>query len=589
MGFGATVEGFKPGSLTVQTLTGRFKVATVQTPPSVPTQVNPSEEQGGVESAAGERVLAFAVGFLTEGNVTFPTPVRRTFGGFQGETHGAVFFEKMYLLPRTIDTGIVLSDQVFTIDIYSSYKNDDRSWSAYDDSSAGQGVALDSFPPSTVVFGPHSGATRTLTVSLDGPPAINGTLDFTFDVPGLLQIPIVGTRSVLFPFEPEQPISESLEFLTDILVMRSGKEQRRALRKNPRVVYEYEVKTDEADRRLLENLIFNGQDRAFGVPVWFEATSLEADIAISDTTITVGSTAGSDYRAGGLAVVWTDAFTFEALQIASFTSTTITFSSPFLTATSAGARVMPVHSAYMNKTVRQTRHLNNLQTNRLKFRIINNDVDIASTAAFNSYNSRVLLDGPNAVPGSTMNETWNRNIKIIDNGTGSPTQFTDQDVSRHGSSKGFVSTSRSEVQDIRNLLHALKGRATSFYLPTFFADFEAVADVGPTDAVIDVSAVDYVDSVQQRQARNIVRITKTDGTQSDPLLVTGSSKPSVGVERLSVAPLTAGITAVVADIDRIEYIEKVRMNTDRIKIRHFDANGSAIVTFPVMSVLEEDD
>jgi len=589
MGFGATVDGNVPAAMTAQSLTGRFKVATIHTPPSVPTAVEPSEEHGGANAQAGPRTLAFAPGFLTEGNVTFPTPIRRTFGGFQGETHSDVFFEKMYLLPRSIDTGIILSDQIFTIDIYSSYRTADRSWTAYSDAGAGIGVDLDSFPPPTVVFSPHSGATRTLTVALIGPPTISSTLDFTFDDPGLLTIPIAGTRSVLFPFEPELPISESLEFLTDVITTRSGKEQRRALRKNPRVVYEYQIKTDEADRRLLENVIFNGQDRAFGVPIWFEATSLEAAITATDTVITVGSTANADYRAGGLAVVWTDPFTFEALQIDSFDATTITFTSPFQTSIAAGARVMPVQAALMDRSVRQERSINNLQNNRLKFRVIGNDIDIASTAAYNSFAGRVLLDDANVVQGAAINETWNRNIRILDNGTGSPVQFTDQEVSRRGSSKGFVSVTRSDTQDIRNLLHALKGRAISFYLPTFFPDVEAVADIGPTDAVIDISDVSYVDSVVQRQPRNIIRVTKTDGTQSDPLVITGSSKPSTGVERLDFGGTVTGITAVLADIDRIEYIEKVRINTDRIKIRHFDANGTAVVTFPVMTVLEEDD
>lgn len=589
MGFGASHDAQVPGSMTSQTLAGRFKVATISTPPPSPPDVD-GEIFTGNDNAFGFQILdPFGIG-STAGNIIFPTrPPRRVFQAFRGSNQGDQFFEKIYLLPRSIDAGIILSDQVVIIDLYSSFRTVDRSWTAYDDSGAGQGVDIDSSPPPTVVFPPHSGATRTLTISLNGPTAINSTLDFTFDIPGLLQIPIIGTRSVLFPIEPEQPIQEMLEFLTDVMVARSGKEQRRALRKNPRVVYGLTYKTEGRERRLLENLIFDGQDRAFGVPIWFEPTALEAPIAINDTTITIGTTAAADYRDDGLAVVWIDAFTFEALQVASFTATTITFSSPFLSAFPVGARVMPVRTALMMKRVSQSKRIKNLQTDRISFRVIDNDINIASTAAFNSYDGRVLLDGPNFVDGQSLKQILSRNIQIIDNGTGSPAQFTDQPVSRIGSAKGFVTTDRGDLQDVRNLLHALKGKQVSFYLSTFYDDFDPVADIGPTDQSIDVSDVSYSDSVQSRQPRNVIRIHKTDGTFSDPKLVTGASKPSPGVERLSISPDDTGITALIADVERIEYIEKVRLDSDIVRITHLDGNGTALVTFPVKTVLEEDD
>jgi hypothetical protein len=585
MGFGTFFVGQNPDVFDDQEGTGRLIVATVPSPPIAVTVVK-HEEEIAQATAGGQK----------ETNLSYPARLRRTFGGFTGETTSDEFFEKIYVLPRSINAGLLLSTQVFTIDLYSSFRGADRSWTAYSDTSAGLGVTLDDNPPPTVVFAPNSGATRTLTVTLTGPPSIDGTLDFTFDGGiGTLQIPITANRSVLFPFEPESPMVEVLQFLTDILQTRSGKEQRRALRKNPRVTLEYEVITDGNERRLLENLLFDGQPRAFGVPLWYQATGLASDVDVDDTSVLVNSTAYADYRNGGLAVVWDGADNFEALQIASFTSDTINFDSPFTKSFDRrSARVMPVVSAVLGERVDQSRWRNQLQRNRVKFQITDNDNDISSTAAFNTYQptggtERVLLDGPNFVPGDTINESWNTTFSRIDNQTGAITQFSDQPVSRKGSSKGFVSGSRQDIWEIRQLLWALKGQATSFYLPTFFPDFEPIVDLTTSDQSIDITDVSYVDSIQSRQPRNILRVHLTDGTTSDPKLITGASKPSTGVERLSLAPDTVGINATTAEISRIELIEKVRLNTDRIRITHFDANGSATVTFPVIAVLESDD
>lgn len=582
MGFGTEYAGAFAGSLSSQTDSGRFKPTTIPSPPIVITAVKPSVEDFG--TGVGDPAT------IVTSNFEYSARDRRTFDGFCGKTISEQWFDKVYVLPLSIDAGIILSEQTADITLYSSYKTEDRTWTTYSDASLGAGVSLDTSPPPSVVFPPHSGATRTLTISLNGPPTINGTADFTFDGGiGVISVTVTGTRSVLFPFEPETPIEETLEFLTDVLRSRNGKEQRRALRKNPRQILEFDILTDGQDRRLLENLIFDGQDRAFGVPLWYEPTALTVAAIATDLTITVEETTSRDFRVGGLAVLWNSPFDYEALEVSAVTSTTITFASALQGNFSVGTRVMPVVSAHMVGTPGQTRWVRNLQKNRVKFRVIDNDVDIASTTGFSTYSSRVLLDDANVVDGNTVSESWSRTIHVLDNGTGTPYQATDQAVSRKGSSKGFVTSNLADLLNVRELLHHLKGRAISFYLPTFFPDFVPDAAIGSADASIDVEAVNYVDSVQSRQPRNIIRVVKTDGTASDPKLVTSATAPSAGVERLSISPDTVGITAAVADVERIEYIEKVRIDTDQIKITHYDGKGGASCLFPVITVLEEDD
>lgn len=248
----------------------------------------------------------------------------------------------------------------------------------------------------------------------------------------------------------------------------------------------------------------------------------------------------------------------------------------------------------MSPQALQNRAILNLQNDRVRFVITDNDIDIADASAFNTYQppggrERVLLDDPNFVDEAGVEESWNRPLEIVDSKTGIIVQFSDQDVSRKVTAKGFATVTREGLQNVRNLLHALRGRAVSFYLPTFYPDFQVNTDVVSSDQVFDVDDVQYVSAVRNRQPRNIVRLHKFDGTATSPKLITGSSVPAPGTERLSIAPDTVGETATVAEIQRLEIIEKVRLDRDDIVIRHFDALGTAQVRAPIRTVLEEDD
>ena len=83
----------------------------------------------------------------------------------------------------------------------------------------------------------QDGFDLTLEVQAIGPPFITGTLDFAFDVRTVL-MPITGQRTIVFPHEPLRPMTETLQFRTDVRKSRNGVEQRAALRHTPRSIWE---------------------------------------------------------------------------------------------------------------------------------------------------------------------------------------------------------------------------------------------------------------------------------------------------------------------------------------------------------------
>ncbi|MFW5872090.1 MAG: hypothetical protein ACOCUT_03200, partial [bacterium] len=73
----------------------------------------------------------------------------------------------------------------------------------------------------------------------------------------------------VFPYKPDFPILESLEWLTDVLEVRKGQEQRIKIRKYPRKILEWKVSLDEPiECTRLRALIAGEQDSEFMLPLW---------------------------------------------------------------------------------------------------------------------------------------------------------------------------------------------------------------------------------------------------------------------------------------------------------------------------------
>lgn len=530
--------------------------------------------------------------------------VRRIVNNTLSKCHGSAlipgfgeeYFNEIYVLPVSIDVGVILSQVQVTMTIHSSFRLGIVQWTTYDGSAAGVGVTLGPpLPPINLLA--LSSSTNTLTIDLVGPPSIDADLVFDFLNPSLVAVqilvPIVGRRSVLFPYQPEAPITETLEWVTYIRNSSNGEEQRSSGRDVPRSTHKLRFRTDNEDIRTLENTLFDGQTRAFGIPVWFQSTGLTETVAIGATVINVKSTTFLGAVVGESIMLWSSSSAFESAEVAEITEFTITVTSGFLAEFLIDALVMPILNAVLVTPVDGSRFRVNVKDFSLDFVVRDNGASLADTSAFSSYTptgglQRVLLDDDNFLDGETINEQFQRDIEVVDNKVSFPEVFTNQVVSRETSQKGFFTNSPLALSNVRKLLHALAGRRVSFYLPSGQKDLVSLASISPADQALTVVSVDYVNLVRQRQPRNVVRVVPKIGTPSDPKLVTGSDNATPGQETISIAGESFGVTIALADIDRIEYVKKSRFDTDRIEIQHLNSHGKAAIYIPVVTVLEGD-
>ena len=222
----------------------------------------------------------------------------------------------------------------------------------------------------------------------------------------------------------------------------------------------------------------------------------------------------------------------------------------------------------------------------LKFQVLDNDVGstFASTAAFNSLNGKVFLDGPNAMNRRMAESILQRQI-ISESLGGSFSALSPWATGKRTYVKGFVSSSRSELYDIRRLIHAIRGRQISFYLPTFTNDITVNVKLTNGSESMSINNVGFTRYAQQRgPSRGILRVVETDGTVHVRDIISSVEVDSQD-ETLGVDGAWPNDIEIV-EIKRIEYVELVRFNTDRIKIEHANSKGDARIMIPVRTVFE---
>tara|TARA_R110002167_G_C12707228_1_gene655163 strand:- start:53695 stop:55425 length:1731 start_codon:yes stop_codon:yes gene_type:complete len=502
------------------------------------------------------------------------------------DAHQPDWYENYHVVPRSFDFGNILSTQTSPLEVFSGFRRTFGVWSSFVNN-AGAGTTLLGQPALPAAMNPLAGYAMTLEVSTNGNPSVDDDLAFVFDF-GVetINVPIVLNRIVLFPVRPEIPYVEKLQFLTDVIKHADGSEQRVSLRKNPRQLFEWDVRLDdgEFEKSRLDTLLFDWQSRTWGVPMWHEATQVSVAITLGDLTINVASTADADYRVDGLVMMYTDSTTFDVQTIDSFTATTITLKNATLNSFPVGATVAPLRTGNMKKNVSGSRFRSADQSTRVQFRIIDNDSNLADTTGWSTHNSKVMLDTCNVMVGATISDQYVRELILVDNKTGVTYQDGVWEKNKHGFSLTLSVKTKADLWDVRQLMHALRGRQVSFYVPTYNQDLLPTEDLQSASQDLVMQNIGYTQFVRGRQPKNRIWVRTTAGVIYDRE-ITSFVETSDTIETLTMGS-TWGADITLAEIDRISYLEEVRYNSDEITIRHERGERLVRISAPVITVFD---
>lgn len=513
------------------------------------------------------------------------------------------WFEQVHVLPRTkIDFSNIITQKTDTYEMYSAYRTQSITLSGIVNNAL-PGIDLpDESPPEVVLaqssmldsattdncsdtFALATMVLRDIIAEATGLSVFDTSLDFTFSSGDTPQLFVSGSRIVLMPMEYETPVKETLEFLTDVVTALTGAEQRISVRKQPRQLFEVIYKLDENDRQRMQALLMDWSSNIFGFPLQHEQVRLTSAVSAGATQYPVSGVDDIDLRVGGLALAFTNSNVFDVITVNAKTDTLITAEDVSLNSYPIGTTIMPLRTARIVGMQAGRRHLNNLEEFKIIFEVTDNDIGslTGSTAAYSSHNGRVLFDDCNVLI-NTISEKFVRRVHRLDNKTGLVSTSTDWDRNKRNHQKGFVLRNRAELIDFRRVMLALRGKQKAFYIPTFIEDLEPVASLSSGTALMDIRRIDYERFIKSRDPKIRFRITFTDGTSLFRIIQSVASVDAT-TERLTV-DINWPATRTVAEIDRIEFLELSRFDSDNVIINHVRA-GLARSRMPVMQVFDD--
>jgi hypothetical protein len=375
------------------------------------------------------------------------------------------------------------------------------------------------------------------------------------------------------------PPQETLAWKTDVLRAWDASEQRRALRIAPRRAVSFSTFMQSRDKQTIENQLFAWGALIWALPIWWDGQHLATAIS-SGSSVVLCDTVYRDFANGGLAVVLTDASTYELLTVTSFTSTQLNLTTPAIGNWSAGAKLYPARNARLLSSTRITRDHGLMGNVQMAFQITDPSDWPAASGLPTYRGAPVLEDSPDT--DSTSEGTFERDQYVIDAETGALAVIDTALVGLPTNSHNWFLKGRAARNAFRQLLYLLRGSQGELWVPSYQSDLSVVSPIGSADTTIECrgSGFGVFASVLNRKD---IRIELTSGTVFYRRIA-GSIVDSPTTELITINA-ALGVAVTVAKIRRVSFMVLSRLASDEITITHLTAiDGVALSTTPFAAV-----
>jgi len=518
-------------------------------------QALPTPNQA-VEVYANDSGLAINIG--PPGSVS-PGAIINAFGIKSFE---ADYYHGVHIVPNPIALGNLLSDQVRTVEVWNAHESNQLLTDIASTGATGLNLTGPFSAPTT--FGPLESRIYQLSVSTSGPDTIDAGFMFNFPSESPV-LDVTGTRVIVWPYGPNwtQPLTERLEWLTDVIESDDGTEQRISLRAAPRRAFEYLITASQTEKRRLETLLWDWQAHAFAVPIWTDIGRLTSAAAKGDSLLSL-ATDDMDYHDGGLAVVMGDSSTHEVVEIGTVSSASVTLARPIKNAWPAGTRIYPARIGRLQDSQDLSLYTASLENAQVRFDIQYNSAITAAEFSATTYRGLPLLEvRPNWR--DNISGAYRRKLQQFDNATG--VRAVDDLSGRPVTVQDYLWTrsGRANIQAFRQWLHARAGKLTPIWVQTYQVDLVLTQDVQITDDFIRVQNVGYAQHIQQAIGRRDIAIRLIDGTVYYRRII-ASLEVDSQTEQLTLDS-AIGQAVNSADVQMISWLQICRIESDAIEMQ----------------------
>lgn len=373
------------------------------------------------------------------------------------------------------------------------------------------------------------------------------------------------------------PIIERLSWLTNVLPHRDASEQRRQVRRYPRRVFEYSVLPQTPIlQAMLENFLWGKSDEAMLIPIWTDGQRLTTAATSGTPTITI-NTVGYDFDANGYAMLWRSPTSYEAVAIASLTTTAITLTENLAATWAAGTVVLPARLGRLSQSMQGTQIAHSIRPYKLICEIDEGSYSTNRITALSptQYLSRDLFEFP-TVPTSTeasddLDFSYEHTYQIIDAQTGAVALDTGARPTP-GVLVPYAQKfrNRAQISEWLGFLDRRQGRRVPFWMPSWERDFYPVTINNGFSGSIVYTTNGYADWIDGASGRKDIGIRYLQQGQVytqghlQTVRITAAVNNNDGTETID-CPLT-----FVYDEDKlkviISFLRYCRLEADTVEI-----------------------
>ncbi|HCF3663722.1 TPA: hypothetical protein NID01_000548 [Pseudomonas aeruginosa] len=472
------------------------------------------------------------------------------------------FYNRLLVEPSLLELGNLLSNQTRTISVWNGFL-ENKTISAFQRvNDAGISVTEPVAVP--YVLRPLEQLTYILNVSTDGPAVIDAQYVWTVDGTDY-SAEVTGRRVVVFPFGPNwnTPVTEPLEWLTNVLRSYAGNEQRRSLRVEARRELNYSLRLTRQQSARLENLLWGWQNRIYAMPIWTDKPHLTARAQRGDLELLLPTDTYS-FSAGALAVLYQNAETMEVVEIDTVAAGRLALRRPLESDWGVDTAVMPMVLGHLPTSVPLMRYTNNTLTGSISFACDPNTTDPytpAGTPPVQYEGLEVITRQPNWV--SPLDNSFAYEFQTLDQQAGAvlwnPTEEFPRIIRRYT----WLLNGRQQIKAFRQALGRWRGQARALYVPSWHEDFKVTRVIGASDVGIAVEENEFRSMVGVDPARNRLMLRLENGQMFFRKIVGVSTDGTYTLLTID-APFNQQIE--VNQVRALHLLMRCRLATDRVEL-----------------------
>jgi hypothetical protein len=480
------------------------------------------------------------------------------------------FYNRIHISPATLELGNVASEQVSTVNLWNAYLSS-KILQDIEGIEEGLGVSGQPNPPFT--FNSLQERAWNVSILTDGPTTIDTNLVWQFgDDQALLHI--TGTRIVAFGWlvDWSKPVTETLQWLTDILQSKTGHEQRRSLRLSPRIQFDAELLLYDAERQFFDLAMIGWGAKNFAMPIWPQQQWLETTHATGGMIIYC-DTMHRNFKANRLAILrGQTGFDNETVEIESVLLDRLILKRPLQKTWSQGTCLSPAVTVQLNGQPNLLKRTDRMMRTAISL-IATETLDHAEQMPTTLYRGYPVLEQvPNEK--NDLTHSYERLISQLDNKTGLVLQKDHAQAVFGLYQYDWMTFGRQEQANLRGLFYALSGSQKAIWLPTFSDDLTLKSIITASGQTLDVQWCGYSRFAQSELGRQDIQLTLKNGTVLYRR-ITASTEVDSSTERLAV-DTTFPTQILPTEIIRISFVSLCRLSNDSVVIEHLnDSDGIA--------------